>query len=61
MPSVNETSEETALRQSLEYIGTVLHRIIHAVTTAETTIPCLFTKVDIKDGFWRIFVEEAGR
>ena len=60
MLSVNETLEETAPRKSLKYIGIVLPRIIYAVAIAETNIPCLFTKVDIKDGFWHIFVEEAG-
>ena len=59
MLSVNETSEEAAPRKLQEYIGTVLPRIIHAVAIAETNTLCLFTKADIKDGFWHIFVEEA--
>ena len=61
MASVNETSSPAAPRESLDYIGTALPRIIHAIAAAETNIPCLFTKADIKDGFWRNFVEKAGR
>lgn len=60
-PSVNETTVQTAPHHALDYIGTALPRIIHAVATAATNTPCLFAKADIKDGFWRVFVEEAGR
>ena len=58
--SVNETSSPAVPREALDYIGTALPRITHAIATAETNIPCLFTKADIKDSFWHIFVEEAG-
>ena len=59
MPSINETLEEIAPRKSLEYIGTVLPRIIDAVAIAKTNTLCLFAKADIKDRFWYIFVKEA--
>ena len=59
--SVNDTSSPAAPREALDYIGTTLPRIIHAVASAATDTPCLFAKADIKDGFWRIFVEKKGR
>ena len=51
MVSVNETSSLAVPREALDYIGTALPRITHAIATAETNIPCLYTKADIKDGF----------
>lgn len=61
LPSVNESTRQTAPHDALDYIGTALPRIIHAVATAATNQHCLFAKADIKDGFWRVFIEEEGR
>ena len=60
-PSVNETTIQTAPHHALDYIGTALPRIIHAVATAAISNHCLFAKADIKDGFWRVFIEDLGQ
>jgi len=59
--SVNETSNPMAPRKALQYIGTALPRIIHAIATATKTAPCYFAKADIQDGFWRVFIKPEGR
>ena len=51
MSSMNDTLNEAALCQSLDYIGTALPRIIHVVATVATETPCIFSKADIKDSF----------
>jgi len=60
-PSVNETTIQTVPHHALDYIGTALPCIIHAVATAATSNHCLFAKADIKDGFWRVFIKDSGR
>ena len=38
----------------------VLLRLIYAIATAKEDYPILFTKDNIEDGFWRIFIDEEG-
>ena len=56
--SVNEcTSEEVAPNHAMAELGRVLPRLIYAVATApEQKGPILFSKLDIKDGYWRMVV-----
>jgi len=58
MPSVNEaTNDDVAPSHSMAELGNVLPRLIYAVGTApDTKGPVLFSKLDIKDGFWRMVV-----
>ena len=57
-PSVNEsTSENVAPNHAMNELGRVLPRLIYAVATApEQRGPILFSKLDIKDGYWRMVV-----
>ena len=59
-PSVNDsTTDAAAPMTSMAELGSVLPRIIHAMaTTPIDSIPFLFAKLDIKDGFWRMVVPE---
>lgn len=60
MPSVNEaTDPDIAPAKSMAELGNVLPRIIYAVGTAPEALgPVLFSKLDIKDGYWRMVVPE---
>jgi hypothetical protein len=60
MPSVNEaTDPSVSPANSMAELGNVLPRIIYAVGTApESKGPVLFSKLDIKDGYWRMVVTE---
>ena len=60
MKSVNETTVKLGPQKALNYIGSALPRLIHAMATANENYPILFTKADIEDGFWRIFTDEEG-
>ena len=52
---VNKVTKETATAEALEQVGTVVPRIIEAlVTTPLSEDPIHFSKLDIKDGLWRI-------
>ena len=54
LPSLNEATKETAPSETLEQVGTVMPRIIEALATAPLSeYPIHFSKLDIKDGFWR--------
>jgi hypothetical protein len=59
-PSVNESTNPTvAPRHSMAELGNVLPRVIHFVATApQNNGYILFSKLDIKDGYWRGVVEE---
>ena len=37
-------------------LGNVIPRTVWALATADPTILFLFTKVDLKDGYWRMCV-----
>jgi hypothetical protein len=59
-PSVNEaTNPNLAPADSMAELGNVLPRLIYAVATAPNAQgPILFSKLDIKDGYWRMVVPE---
>lgn len=45
--------------EAMAELGNILPRLIYAVgTTPEVKGPVLFSKLDIKDGYWRLMVEE---
>ena len=57
--SVNEaTNPMLAPNDSMAELGNVLPRLIFAVATAAPDVqgPILFSKLDIKDGYWRMVV-----
>ena len=57
LQSVNETSnKDLAPQHAMFELGNVILRIVWALATADPTIPFLFTKVDLKDGYWRMCV-----
>jgi hypothetical protein len=53
-PSVNEATNPTlALNDSMAELGNMLPRLIFAIVTApDVQGPVLFSKLDIKDGYW---------
>ena len=57
-PSVNEaTNPNVTPSESMAELGNVLPRLIYAVATApDTGGPILFSKLDVKDGYWRMEV-----
>jgi hypothetical protein len=57
-PSVNEaTNPKQAPAEAMAELGNVLPRLIYAVATAPNAKgPVLFSKLDIKDGYWRMVV-----
>ena len=57
--SVNGTYKELAPSESLDQLGHVLPRLIHAMAEAEQDIPIFMAKWDIKDGFWRLMTERG--
>ena len=59
VPSVNEATKKTSPEGTLDQLGSVLPRLIAAVAqTAEDEV-VFFAKYDIKDGFWRMKVEDG--
>ena len=58
--SVNEASDKTLAPQHAMYeLGNVIPRIIHTMANAPNTgIPFLFSKIDLKDGYWRMVVNK---
>ena len=58
--SVNDASDKTLAPQHAMYeLGNVIPRIIHTMANAPNTgIPFLFSKVDLKDGYWRMVVNK---
>ena len=55
LPSLNKETKETAPAEAIEKVGTVIPRIIEALSTAPLSEdPIHFSKLDIKDGFWRM-------
>ena len=58
-PSVNETTEKLAPQESMVQLGNCVKRIIHTMEkNYDTDVPFKFCKLDIKDGFWRLVVNE---
>ena len=60
LPSVNDASKSCAPEEAIDQIGTVLPRIIEALATADPSKGDIrFSKLDIKDGFWRMVCREG--
>lgn len=60
LPSVNEATKRCAPEESIDQIGSVLPRIIEALANAPADGgDIMFSKLDIKDGFWRMVCEEG--
>jgi hypothetical protein len=59
-PSVNDaTNPNVAPKDSMAELGNVLPHLIYAIATApEAEGPILFSKLDIKDGYWCMVVPE---
>jgi hypothetical protein len=58
-PSVNETTEKLAPQESMVQLGNCVKRIINTMEkNYNKEIPFKFCKLDIKDGFWRLVVNE---
>ena len=60
LKSINESSNKNLAPQHAMYeLGNVIPRIIWSMASApENGIPILFTKIDLKDGYWRMVVNE---
>jgi hypothetical protein len=60
LQSVNDTSNKNLAPQHAMYeLGNVIPRLIWAMATSndnDNVTPFLFTKVDLKDGYWRMCV-----
>ena len=60
LESVNEASDKSLAPQEAMYeLGNVIPRIIWSMAlTKDMSTPFLFSKVDLKDGYWRMAVSE---
>ena len=59
MPSVNDATTKRSPPQSMVQLGQSLKRLIQLMATHHNpNQPFLFSKIDIKDGFWRMNVSE---
>ena len=60
VPSVNDNTVMTAPQHSMSQLGSVLPRLIAAVASAPVEDEnIMFSKLDIKDGFWRLRVRDG--
>ena len=60
LTSVNDATTKQAPQEAMGELGTVLERLIDAVAHANPQDGDIrFSKLDIKDGFWRMNVEEG--
>ena len=58
--SVNETTTKLAVQEAMNQLGSALRRIIAAVADGQQDgRTFMFSKLDIKDGFWRMVVSAA--
>ena len=58
--NVNTTTTKLAPQKSMATLGTVLERLINTLANNyNTKAPFVFSKADIKDGFWRMVVAAA--
>ena len=58
--SVNSTTSKYAPQKSMSQLGFALERIINTLGKHfNLSKPFMFTKADIKDGFWRLVVSES--
>ena len=59
LPSVNEMTNKKAYAQSMNQLGQTIKRIIATMAKHHNPKkPFMFTKLDIKDGFWRMAVSD---
>ena len=59
LPSVNEMTNKKAYAQSMDQLGITVKRIISTMAKYKNDDqPFMFTKLDIKDGFWRMAVSD---
>ena len=58
--AVNNTTDKTiAPSHSMYELGNVIPRIIATMAfSPDKSIPCLFSKIDLADGYWRMSVNE---
>ena len=57
--SVNETTNKHSTQEAMDELGKALQRILARMADARKTDRTLwFTKLDIKDGFWRMIVSD---
>ena len=58
IPAVNDASDKSlAPHHAMYELGNVIPRLVHAMaTTTDHTTPFMYTKVDLKDGYWRMVV-----
>ena len=55
--SVNENTIKLAPKQSMAQLGDVLWRLLYTLAeNYDVEKPFVFTKLDVKDGFWRLSV-----
>ena len=60
MPSVNSGTKPIAPQKAMAQLGIALKRIIYQMAQYHNTkTPFLFSKVDLKDGFWRMVVSTS--
>ena len=60
VPSVNESSADTAPDYLLTHLGVVIPRLIQAIAKSwGNGIPIFTIKLDVKDGFWRVVTGEG--
>ena len=53
---IETSNKDLAPQHAMFELGNVILRIVWALATADPTIPFLFTKVDLKDRYWRMCV-----
>ena len=59
LTSVNEQTRKLAKEKSMAQLGHVLKRLVHTMAThRDNNSPFLFAKLDVKDGFWRMAVND---
>ena len=59
LKSVNESTNKLAPQHAMFELGNIIPRIIWAMARApDTGVPILFSKIDLKDGYWRMVVDE---
>ena len=60
IPSVNETTTKQAPAESMVQLGECIKRIVATMAkNYNPQAPFAFSKIDIKDGFWRLMVSNA--
>jgi hypothetical protein len=61
LESVNDSSDKSLAKQEAMFeLGNVIPRIIWTMALSkDTTTPFMFSKVDLKDGYWCMAVNEA--